>query len=107
MNPFEMFKNLGQLQEQLAEVQRAVKEIRVTGVAGGDLVTVEMSGEFHLLSVKIADELMDPSESTMLADLVVAAHNDAVARVRTALQEQFGGMLGDLPIPPGLFGGGA
>lgn len=105
MNPMDMLKNMGQLQETMQEAQRKLRETRVTGSAGGDMVRLEMNGEFTILNVEIAKEVIDPSEQEMLQDLIRAAHNDAAAKIRASLQENLSSLTGGLPIPPGMFGG--
>lgn len=104
MNPMDMLKNLPQMQQKLQEAQERIKEVRVVGTSGGDMVRVEMDGQFHLLSVKISPEVVDPQDVPMLQDLIVAAHNDAVTRLRERLQSEISSLTGGLPIPPGLFG---
>jgi DNA-binding protein, YbaB/EbfC family len=105
MNPFEMLKNLGPLQEKMTEMRERVAAVRVTGTSGGDMVTVEMSGDFSLLDVKILPVAGATEDLEMLQDLIRAAHADAVEKVKERLQEEIGSLTGGLPIPPGLFGG--
>lgn len=106
MNPMDLLKNMGQLQETMKEAQAKLKETRVVGTAGGDMVRIEMNGEFTILSIEIQPEVIDESEKEMLQDLIRAAHNDATAKVRTTLQENLSSLTGGLPIPPGMFGTG-
>jgi DNA-binding YbaB/EbfC family protein len=106
MNPMDLLKNMGQLQETMQEAQKKLKETRVTGTAGGDMVRIEMNGEFSVLSIHIAPEVIDPSDAEMLQDLIRAAHNDAVAKIRNSLQENLSSLTGGMPIPPGMFGNG-
>ena len=105
MNPMDMLKNMGQLQEKMQEAQEKMRRIVVTGSAGGDMVSITMNGEFQILSVAIAPEAVDPDDLGMLQDLIRAAHNDASARIKENLREGLVDMAGDMPIPPGLFGG--
>ena len=105
MNPMDMLKNMGQLQETMQEAQKKLKETRVTGSAGADMVRIEMNGEFTVLNVEIEAEVIDPDDREMLQDLFRAAHNDASAKVRAALQENLSSLTGGMPIPPGMFGG--
>ena len=104
MNPFDMLKNLPQMQQKFQEIQERIQEIRVVGTAGGDMVRVELNGQFHIQSVKIAPEVVDPDDVSMLQDLSVAAHNDAVSRVRERMQSELSSLTGGMDIPPGLFG---
>ncbi len=105
MNPMDLLKNMGQLQETMQEAQRKLRETRVTGTAGGDMVRLEMNGEFTVLNVEIAPEVIDPDDKEMLQDLIRAAHNDGVAKIRASIQENLSSLTGGLPITPGMFGG--
>ena len=53
MNPFEMFKNLGAVQEQLKQAQEKLSEIRATGSAGGNMVQVTLNGKFEIQEIKL------------------------------------------------------
>ncbi len=105
MNPMDMLKNMGQLQEKMREAQERMRSVVVTGTAGGDMVKVTMNGEFQLLNVEISPEAVDPTDQNLLQDLIRAAHNDASARIKETLREGLSEMAGDIPIPPGMFGG--
>ncbi len=105
MNPMDLLKNMGQLQEKMQEAQQEIKGVTVTGSAGGDMVKITMNGEFHVTGVELSPEAVDPSDIAMLQDLFRAAHNDASRRVREELQKRLSSLMGGMPIPPGLFGG--
>lgn len=105
MNPMDLLKNMGQLQETMQEAQKKLKETVVTGSAGGGMVSVTLNGEFQVKDVSIAPEAVDPDDVQMLQDLIRAAHNDAAARVREELQSNLSSLAGGLNIPPGMFGG--
>jgi DNA-binding YbaB/EbfC family protein len=105
MNPMDMLKNMGQLQETMREAQETMRRISVTGHAGGGMVAITMNGEFQVTGVTIAPEVVDPNDVAMLQDLIRAAHNAAVANVREELQQNISQLTGGLNIPPGMFGG--
>ena len=67
---------------------------------GGGMVTVKMNGLKQLTEVRIDGEVMDPDDPAMLADLIMAAVNEAGRQVDDELQKKLGGMTGGLP---GLF----
>ncbi len=87
MNPMDLLKNMGMLQEKMQEAQQRMRSLTVTGSAGAGMVEITMNGEFQILSVNIAPEVVDPADITMLQDLILAAHNDAAGRVRDQLRE--------------------
>jgi DNA-binding YbaB/EbfC family protein len=104
MNPFELLKNFGNIQSQMAELQEKLAGVRVTGSAGGDMVTVEMNGQFEVLSVVIAPEAVDINEVAMLQDLVRAAMTNALYKVKEAIRAEVSGMAGGINFPPGFMG---
>jgi DNA-binding YbaB/EbfC family protein len=102
-NPFEMMKNLGNIQSKMSELQGKLSTVRATGSAGGDMVKVELSGQFEVLSVHISPEIR-PDELDMLQDLVRAAMTDALHKIKEAVRAEVSSLTGGLPIPPGFMG---
>ena len=102
MNPMDILKNVQQLQSRMSDAQSKVKDIEVTGTAGGDMVRVTLSGEFLVTGVEISPDAMDDRE--MLQDLVLAAFSDASHKVRERIQEEMSSVTGGLNLPPGMFG---
>ena len=105
MNPMDLLKNFQNIQSKVAEAQDRLKTIHATGSAGGDMVRIEITGDFSLISVTIAPEVVDPGDVVMLQDLIRAAHADAVARVRDRIREEMSSFTGGLDIPPGFLDG--
>jgi DNA-binding YbaB/EbfC family protein len=94
-----MMKQAKEMQENL---QRQLAEMRIEGSSGGGMVSVTLDGSKALLAIKIDPEVIDPSEADMLQDLVVAAFNDAAAKVDDEVADKLGAMGAGLKIP-GLF----
>lgn len=105
MNPFDLMKNLGELQGKMQEMQQRLSSTVVTGEAGAGMVRVTLDGEFKLRSIEILPEAVDREDPGFLADLVRAAHADAHEKIRAELQRSMGDLTGGMPIPPGMFGG--
>ena len=102
-------KNLGQLmkqaqemQEKMAEMQESLVTIEIEGVAGAGLVTVVLNGKSEMQRLKIDPSLVKPEDAEILEDLIVAAHNDAKAKIETRVQEETQRLMGGLPLPPGM-----
>lgn len=74
------------LQEQLERAQADLANQRVSGSAGGGLVEAVVSGTGELLELTISPEVVDPSDTETLADLVVAAVRDASTRANAVAQ---------------------
>jgi hypothetical protein len=103
-NPFELLRNFQGLQAKMGEMQEKLKAVRVTGSAGGGMVTVELNGDLRVEKVTIAPEVVDPSDIRMLEDLVLAAVSDAHARLKEKLRDEMAQATGITGLPPGLFG---
>jgi len=94
-----MFRQLQRMQAQIAQAQQEIEEATVEASAGGGAVTVVVSGEPRLQSIKIAPEAVDPDDVEMLEDLIAAALNEALEKVRAMQAERFGSVAGGLDVP--------
>ena len=97
-----LMKQAAELKSKMEAMQAELDQIEVEGTSGGGLVTVKLSGKGEMKGVTIDDTLMQPSEKEIVADLIVAAHADAKAKVERLLQEKMQSLTGGLPLPPGL-----
>lgn len=97
-----MLKEAQKLQERMGEMQAKLAETEVEGSAAGGMVTVTLSGKGEMRRIKIDRALAAPDEIEMLEDLVVAATNDAKAKLDAHLQGEMGRLTGGLPLPPGF-----
>lgn len=102
-------KNLGQLMKQaqqmqskMTEMQEKLSEMEVSGSSGGGMVTVTLNGKGEMKSVKLDKAIVDPEDIEVLEDLIVAAHNDAKAKVETTMQEEMQKITGGMQLPPGM-----
>ncbi|HSA94684.1 MAG TPA: YbaB/EbfC family nucleoid-associated protein [Acidobacteriota bacterium] len=101
-NVLDLQKMIKQAKEMQDRLQKELGEMRVEGSSGGGMVTVVLDGHKALLSIRIEPEVAGKDDVEMLQDLIVAAFNDAAAKVDEALAQKLGGLGGGLKIP-GLF----
>ena len=99
INPFDLLKNAQKIQEQMGSFQEKLGTILITGSAGGGMTEIDMNGRMEVLAVRIAPEAMEGGDREMLQDLVSAALNNALDKVREAINREMGGM-----IPGGIQG---
>ncbi len=97
----QMMQQAQRLQEEMKRAQEELANMEVTGSAGGDMVSVVMSGRHEVHRVKI-DRTVFADDPEMAEDLVAAAFNDAVNKVAQASQERLGGLSSGLELPPGM-----
>ena len=81
MQILSMLGNMGKIRERITESAEKLKSQRLTGSAGGGLVTVEVNGMGEVLSCRIDPSLMD-GDREMLEELIVSAMADGVRRAR-------------------------
>jgi DNA-binding YbaB/EbfC family protein len=93
-----MLQQVQQLQAQMAKAQEELKNESVEASAGGGMVTVKVSGALEVTEIKISPEAIDPDDPEMLADMVLAATNEALRSAQSLAESKLGGMagLGDL-----------
>lgn len=98
----QMMKQAQKLQEKMNEVQEQLANTEVTGSSGGGMIQVTLNGRGEVRKVKIDPNVIDPAEAEMLEDLIVAAFNDAKAKVEAHVAEQMSEITGGLKLPPGM-----
>lgn len=104
INPLDLLKNLKEVQQSLGNMQEKMKNIVVTGTAGGDMVKIEMNGGFEILTVKIAPEVINPDDPQMLEDLVKAAFTAATSKIKDKMKDTISPLAGNMNIPPEFMG---
>ena len=92
------------MQADVAKMQEELAKKTCEASSGGGMVTAVVNGQYELVSLAIDPATVDPSDVGMLQDLVVAAINQAIAKVREMTQSEMGKITGGIPgMPPGLF----
>ena len=89
-------------QAELQKAQDNLDKIELERVAGGGMVKVRATAKGRILGVDIDETLLQPSEKTMVEDLVAAAINDARAKADSAAAVEMEKMQSGLPLPPGF-----
>ena len=94
INPFEILKNAKQIQEQMGVFQEKLGNIRVAGSSGGGMVEIVMNGRMEVQEVRISPELVMERDQEMLQDLVAAAFNNALEKVKEMVNREMGASIG-------------
>jgi DNA-binding YbaB/EbfC family protein len=98
----QMMKQVQDMQSRMAEMQEKLAALEITGSAGGGMVQATLNGKNELRRIKIDPVLAKADEVEVLEDLVVAAVNDAKAKVDAKLQDEMSKFTGGLQLPPGF-----
>ena len=91
-----------QMQAQFEAAQAQLAGERITGQAGGGLVTATVTGAGELVGVTIAPTAADPDDTETLSDLVLAAYRDASTKASARQQEAMGPLAQGLGGLPGM-----
>jgi nucleoid-associated protein EbfC len=101
-----MQKNMGKLlkqaqkmQSQMMKAQEELQKKEIEGTSGGGMVKVVLNGSNQLVSVKLNPEVVDADDVEMLEDLIVAAHANAMEKIKEISESTFGPITGGLSIP--------
>ncbi|HEY8627574.1 MAG TPA: YbaB/EbfC family nucleoid-associated protein [Gaiellaceae bacterium] len=96
MDMNKLMQQAQEMQEQLAKVQEEAANETVEATAGGGMVTVTANGAGEIKEIKIAKEAIDPDDPEMLADLVLAAVNEALRSAQRLVESKVGPLMGGL-----------
>jgi len=105
MDMSQIMEKAQQFQQKMAEMQSEMAQKRISRTVGGGMVSVTVNGNNELLELKIDREVINPDESEMLQDLIVAAVNDAMKESKGMMQQELSKFTGGMGLNiPGLFG---
>ena len=98
-----MLQQVQEMQSQMAKAQEELAKETVEASAGGGMVTVKATGALEIVEIKIDPKAIDPNDPEMLADMVLAAVNEAIRSARSLQETKLGGLaggaLGGLGLP--------
>ncbi len=98
--------NRGKIQDEIQKFQAQIGNITAEASSGAGYVTVKVNGRMEIQSVRISEEAMQLNDREMLEDLVAAATNQALLKVREQLAQESAKMAQNIGLPPGMLGGG-
>lgn len=90
------------LQGDVAKMQEELASTTCEASAGGGMVNATINGHYELVGIRIEPDAIDPEDPTMLQDLIVAAVNQAVVKMRQLAGEKMSQVTGGLNLPGGL-----
>jgi nucleoid-associated protein EbfC len=94
MDMNKLLEQVQQMQAQMEEAQEALKKETVEATAGGGMVTVKANGALEILEIKIDPKAIDPDDPELLADMVLAAVNEAIRSAQSLMESRLGGLAG-------------
>ncbi len=101
-NMSQIMKQAKVMQEKMAEMQKKIEQTEVEGTSGGGAVKVLINGKHEVKKINIDKSLIDPKESEVLEDLIIAALNDANKKIAENTNNQLGSISSGMGLPPGM-----
>ena len=98
----ELMKRAGEMQDQMKQMQDELARREVTSDAGGGMVQATVNGRLELVRLKIDKTKIDPNDTEMLEDVIVAAVHAAQTRAGEAIKQEMSKMAAGMGLPPGM-----
>jgi DNA-binding YbaB/EbfC family protein len=95
-NMQQLLKQAQKMQQDMIAAQEALKHEVVEASAGGGMVTVEVTGDLAVKSIKIDPQAVDPDDVELLQDMVMAAVNEGLRAAQELAASKLGGLAGGL-----------
>lgn len=94
-----------EMQEKMKAFQEQLAQRQFTSDAAAGAVTAIVNGRMELVKVRIDKTKLDPNDTELLEDVIVAAVVSAQAKAAATIQQEMGKMSADLGLPPGAIPG--
>ncbi len=95
-----LMRQAQKMQEEMLRQQKEADEKLANTVlsasSGGGMVTVEITGDKKITSVKIKPEAVDPDDVEMLEDMIQACVNEAISKANELEKEVKPNLLGGM-----------
>jgi len=92
-------KQAKQMQDRLLRAKEDAANKTVEASAGGNMVTVIVSGRPEVVSLRIDPSVVSTDDTEMLQDLVIAAVNEGIRKSQKMVEDEMSKLLGGLKIP--------
>jgi DNA-binding YbaB/EbfC family protein len=98
----QLMGRLPQIKAEMENLQTRLGQITAEGDAGAGWVRARVNGRMELVACELSEEAMKTGDREMLEDLIKAAVNQAINRVRQQAAEETTKMASNLGLPPGM-----
>jgi DNA-binding YbaB/EbfC family protein len=97
-NMQQMLQQVQKMQQEMEAAQEQLKDEIVEASSGGGMVTVRVSGDLDVKSITIDPDAVDPEDVEILAEMVLAAVNEALRMAQELAAKKLGGASGGLDM---------
>jgi DNA-binding YbaB/EbfC family protein len=100
----QIMKQAQEMQGKVRQMQEELAKKQITAEAGGGMVQATCNGKLELVKLKIDKTKIDPNDTELLEDVIVAAVHAAQQRAADNMQQEMRRAAGEMGVPPGLLG---
>ena len=93
----ELMQQIQKMQNDATALQADLDSREYTATSGGGLITVTVTGEHEIKSIKIKPEALEDAE--MVEDLLTVALNEAINNAKKESEDEMSALTGGLNIP--------
>lgn len=97
-----LMKQAARMQQQMEQVQTGLAARTVEGSSGGGVVKVVAKCDGTLASIKIDPQAVNPADTQLIEDMVLAAVNTALVKARDLAAAEMSKVTGGMGMP-GMF----
>ena len=90
MNINNLMKEAKKMQADMQKSQEELAAKEFDATAGGGAISVKVTGEKVIKEIKINKDVVDPDDVEMLEDLILTCVNEALRKVDSAQNQEFG-----------------
>lgn len=94
-----MLRNASSMGERVKEMRESLAAETATGASGGDMIYVEISGVGEVKKLRISPELLAKNDAELIEELIPAAMNEALTKVRAMHIEKMKEVTGGIDLP--------
>ena len=87
-----------ELEKKMKESHENIKRIRAEGISGSNSIKIILDGEGEMQKIEISEEVLKENKS-IIEDLIIAAHNNAKAQLKSKTSEEISKTTGGFGIP--------
>ena len=97
-----MMRHLPKIKEEMDKLQQRLSQLTAEGDAGAGTVRVRVNGRMEIQACTLSDDALRTADKEMLEDLICAATNQALERIRRQVAEETSKMASGLGLPAGI-----
>lgn len=98
----QIMKQVQDMQAKMAKMQENLGGMSSEGASGGGLVKAVMNGKGEVKSLKIDPSLLNPAETDVLEDMILAALAAAKTDIDALVAKETEKIMGGVKLPPGM-----